>query len=402
MKYHYTAAQADGRIVEGMVEADSQSEVLAYLATKELKPIAVSTVGESVLQKKIYFRKGITAIDKIFLTKHLALMLRLGTDLFRALDILVADAERPALKSFLQEIRSTLEKGQPFYTVFANYPRDFSSVFVNLVKAGETAGGLDQTFDDLSRMLSQQEDLRRRIRSALVYPALLVVGSFVIFIFLTTFALPRIAEVFLQGNLEIPLFSKVVFTVGLFFADYVWYIVGIIVFLAVAGWFFLVRTVVGQRLFLGLLNLVPVVGRVIQRIAIQRFAATLSSLMKAGVPIVSALEITADSLGHQRLGDALKRIAQEGIAQGLTLGEAFKKEPAFPLAISSLVAIAEKAGHLDEVLMTLSTFYESEIESAIKAMVSIIEPVMLIFIGIIVALIALSIVVPVYQLVGQF
>jgi type IV pilus assembly protein PilC len=153
---------------------------------------------------------------------------------------------------------------------------------------------------------------------------------------------------------------------------------------------------------MNILGRVPVIGKVIDKIAIQRFSGTLSSLLKAGVPIVNALEITATSINHQKMSAALMRIAQEGLSKGLSIGDAFKRETVFPASVTSLITISEQSGSLDEVLATLSTFYDSEIESAIKTMVAFIEPALLVLIGFVVALIALSIIVPVYQLVGQF
>jgi type IV pilus assembly protein PilC len=403
MRFHYVATQANGRIVESDVEARTSDEVLAFLSAKGFSPISITRVKKKGLaSKQFYIGKAINATDKIFLAKHLALMLRVGTDLFRALDILITDTEKDSLKSFLKEVRVTLERGQPFYVTFARYPKYFSSVFVNLVKAGEASGSLDTTFDNLSRMLAKQEDLKRKIRAALIYPVLLLIGSFLIMIFLITFALPKIAEVFMQGGLEIPTFSKVVFTVGLFLADYVWIIFGGFAFLVIFLWYYFGKTVAGKRSLMRILGAIPVIGQVIDKIAIQRFSGTLASLLKAGVPIVNALEITATAINHQKMSAALRRIAQEGLSRGVSIGDAFKKETVFPASVTSLITISEQSGRLDDVLTTLSTFYDSEIESAIKVMVAFIEPALLILIGLVVAMIALSIIVPVYQLVGQF
>jgi len=401
-KFKYTASTSDGRVVESEVEAQSGNEVLAFLASRELKPISITQRSESKLKKWTYLGRAITTVDQVFLAKHFALMLKVGTDLFRALDVLIADSDKPALRSFLREVRASLEKGRPFYTTFARYPKYFSPVFVNLIKSGEASGTLEKVFDNLSRMLAKQEDLRRKIKSALVYPILLLIASFLILVFLVTFVLPRIAEIFLQGTMEVPIFSKIVFTTGLFLANYIEWIGGIGLALVILLWYFLAKTTTGRRFFYQFLSWVPVIKKVARQIAVQRFAGTLASLLRAGVPILDALEITAGSVGSQKMKDGLLRIANEGVAKGLTLGDAFKREPAFPVAVSSLIAISEKAGNLDEILTTLSTFYESEIESSIRALVAFIEPVLLTIIGGVVAFIALSIIVPVYQLVGQF
>lgn len=329
-------------------------------------------------------------------------MLRTGTDLFRALDILMNDFDKPAMKGLLMEIRESLEKGQPFYTTFARYPRQFDPVFVNLVKAGEISGNLESVFGELSVSLQKKEDLRRRISSALTYPIVLLSATAIIMIFLFVFVLPRLADVFMQGDLKPPAFSVFVFTLSKFMVSTLYIFFPVAALLGIVAWYFLFRTGAGRAFISVCMRHIPVVKKIVQHIAIQRFAATLSSLMRSGLPIIDSLDLTATAVGDSALQAALQRIAHEGIARGSTLGEAFRRERTFPLVISTLVAVSEKAGHLDEVLMTLSTFYESEIDSAIKSMVSLIEPLLLIILGGIVGFIALSVIVPIYQLIGQF
>lgn len=403
MKFNYTASQADGKIIKGMVEANNQSEALDFLRQNELQPISVKRAQwKRLLNLNMSLGSSITATDKIFLTKYLALMLKAGTNLFSALDILISDFKKPAVRLLLIEIKNNLEKGQPFYTTFAKYPKHFSSIFINLIKAGEISGNLELTFENLSVMLEKEEDLKRRIRSALIYPVLLLFASLGILVFLVTFALPRIAEIFLSGGLEPPIFSRVVFTVGLFIANNIWIISPVFLLASVVLYYFFFKTKFGKSVLFRFLGYVPVVNKVIERIAIQRFALTLGYLMKAGLPIIDSLELTATAVGNENIETSLKRIAHEGVARGLTIGEAFRRESNFPLVITNLISVSEKAGHLEEVLFTLSTFYESEIDASIKALVSVIEPALLVMIGGVVGLIAMSVIVPIYQLVGQF
>ena len=157
-----------------------------------------------------------------------------------------------------------------------------------------------------------------------------------------------------------------------------------------------------KKLITSIVNEIPVVKEVVRKIALQRFAATLSSLIKAGIPLTDALEITAQAVGNVDLREALMRISREGLAKGLTVGEAFKREPYFPKTVVNLIAISEKAGHIEEVLGTLSEFYTSEIDSSLKTLVSVLEPAMLLIIGFVIGLIALAIIVPIYQLTTQF
>ena len=403
MLFHYVAFQPDGKIAEGNVEASKESEVLKFLAAQGLRPISVKAALKAKTSRLAeFFGQSMTIADKVFLTRYLALMLKVGTDLFRAIDILIADMEKPVLRNFLLEMRSLLEKGQPLHQSFARYPKFFSPVFVNLIKAGESSGSLDKVFGDLSLTLEREAELRGRIRSALVYPIILLVMAIVILTFLVTFALPRIAEVFSGGGFNPPLFSRIVFGVGLFLGKYIWFVLGIGALILVSLGYFLFKTQKGRRFLNRLLNILPVVKNLVKKIALERFAGTLSALLKSGLPIIDALEITADAVGQEAITAALKRVAREGIAKGLTLGDAFKKEPAFPNVVTNLIAVSEKGGLLTEILTTLSRFYETEIDKGLKTLVSFLEPALMLIIGVVVAMIALAIIIPIYQLVGQF
>lgn len=402
-KFHFIASSENGRITEGNEEARSTSDLLAQLASRGLRPVSIKQLrGDKAFSSPRQFFGGrITINDKIFLTKYLAIMLEVGIDLFQAINILLADFEKPALRALLTEIRDSLKRGQPLYSTFMKYPRAFSPVFINLVKSGEASGSLAKIFGNLNESLTKEKELRGKIRGALIYPILLLTLSIGILLFLTTFALPRLASVFTTGGFEPPAFSKAVFTVGLFISDYIWVLLGLGAAIIIGLWIFS-KTTFGQRAMRMVLTRLPVVRKVVFRIAIEQMASTLSSLLKSGMPIIESLRITANTVTHPPVREALMRVADTGIAKGLSLGDSFRRESVFPFVVTNLVSISEKAGHLDEILETLSRFYEAEIESSIKAAVSFIEPVLLLFIGAVVATIALSIIVPVYQLVGQF
>jgi type II secretory pathway component PulF len=403
MRFYYIASQSGGKIIEGEHEAESTADVLTYLASQGLRPISLKvSKGLSETDRFKIFSHSIDIEDKVFLTKYLALMLRVGTDLLRAIDILVADFEKPALKALLIEIRTSLERGQPIHTVFLKHPKIFSSVFINMIKAGETSGNLELVFRQLSTSLQKEQDLRRQIKAAITYPIILLIASITILFILVSFALPKIANIFSSGGFEPPFFSKVVFAMGLFMGEYFWLIFALVVFFIVGAWLFTTKSITGKKIFSRMVVKAPLIGSVLRKIALQRFASTLSSLLSSGLPIIDSLEITADAVGNEELKTSLRRVAREGILKGLTIGEAFRKEPAFPRMVVNLMAISEKAGHIENILATLADFYTSEIESAVKSLVSFLEPVLLLIIGLVIGTIALSIIVPIYQLVGQF
>jgi type II secretory pathway component PulF len=402
MRFHYVASQSDGKIIEGEIEAQGLAEVLEFLAGKECKPISVKIIKKIAGPTGIFGATSITTADKIFLTRYLGLMLKVGTDLFQAIDVLMSDFDKPAVKSFLKEVRANLEKGQPFYVCFAKYPRFFDSVFVNLIKAGEASGNLDFILNTLSISLEKQQDLKNRIRGVMIYPIFLLITSFLILFFLVTFALPKIAAVFGGGGFKPPLFSRIVFAMGNFFGSYAWFIAGFLIVGAIAIFYFYKVSIAFKRFVFNLVNHLPAIGNVAVKLSLQRFAATLSSLIKAGLSLTQGIEITAQAVGNEELKEALLRISREGITKGLTVSDAFRKETIFPRVVVNLVAISEKAGHIEDVLATLADFYEKESDNSIKIMVSLIEPLLLMIMGLIVGGIALAIIVPIYQLTSQF
>jgi type IV pilus assembly protein PilC len=403
MRYRYIATRQDGSVVRDTAEAEDVEGVLQFLASQGLKPVSVERTRLRLGSMPLgLFRGRITVDDQIFLSRYLALMLKIGTSLLQAVNILIEDFRKPAVREFLLEIRTRLERGQPFHTAFARYPGVFGSVYINLVKAGEASGNLEKVFESLSVSLVKEKQFKDQVRGALMYPSILLGSSLILLFFIVTFSLPKIANVFLESGVEPPVFSKIVFSVGFFFGSFGMYIFGALVVSVVATIFLYRRSLKVRRVVTDLLGEMPVVRDLVRKMAIQRFAATSSLLIKAGIPLTKALEITADVVGHVRLRDALKRIANEGLAKGLLVGEAFRREVFFPQTVVNLIAISEKAGHIDDVLATLGDFYTTEIDNSLKTLVAFLEPLMLFTIGFFIGFIALAVIVPIFQLTAQF
>ena len=400
MLFRYIASKQDGSIVEDTLDARDVAEVLSVLAANGWKPVTIQ--GQRAHRFLTLAGGRVTVTDQIFISKYLALMLKIGTGLLEAINILIADFAKPAVREVLTAVRTSLEQGNPFWSTFARYGKVFGPAYVNLVRAGETSGNLEKTFVQLTQILTKQKELKDQIRGALIYPLLLLGGSMFILFFIVMFALPKIANVFQDGGFEPPAFSRIVFSVGLFFAAHG--ILFLVLFVAgIIGFALAFRMAPTFRKFLlSLLTELPVVRDVVKKVALQRFASILSSLIAAGMPITEALEVTAQTVTNVGLQESLQRISRDGIAKGLTVGEAFKSEPFFPVTVTSLIAISERAGHLGDVLETLADFYAKEIDGSLKSLVSFLEPVLLLFIGSIIGLIALAIIVPIYQLTSQF
>ncbi len=403
MKFQYTAIQNDGRRTRGELDVPSEKQVLEFIANKGWKPITVTPVSFfDFLRNASIFGGSISLLDQMFLVRYLALMLRVGANLSQVIDVLIADFAKPEIKAFLVEVRDSLESGAPLYVSFAKYPQFFSPVFVNLVKAGERSGNLDAVFEQLAANLGREREFRGRIVSALVYPFFLLAVASLVLIFLVIFAIPRLAGFFSSTNVTPPFFSRVVFTVGAFLNTH-FILFSVFGILSCGALFYFFRfTRFGRLTLLRFFAALPIISSLYQKISLQQFALTLSSLMKAGLPILESLNITADVVTYPGMTEAIRRVATEGVARGASLGASFRKEPVFPMMVTSLISISEKSGHIEDVLGTFAQFYESEVDIAMKRSVSFLEPMMLLIIGGLVGGIALAVILPIYQLVGQF
>jgi len=403
MLFHYLAQDPQGRIKEGNINQPNTEAVLEYLTTQKLKPLSVKPlISEEEKKGLAIFKKTLSLADKVFLTKYLALMLKVGTDLFSAIDILIQDFESGPARRFLFETRSNLEQGKPFWITFSNHPEYFSSVITNLIKAGENSGNLEATLNQVSINLERDRSLQTKVKSSLVYPVILLITSFGMIIFLVTFAVPKLGEMFLSTGQTLPTFTKIVLGTGMFLNRNIFIVFPALIAIPIALLYYFRKTQKGREKFASFMEKIPVASDLVEKMALERFASVLSSLIKAGMPIIEAIEVTAGAVGHPKYEAALLRIAKKHLTQGISMGNSFKKEAIFPAVVSNLLAIGEKAGHTEEILKTLSTFYETEIDAALKTLVSLLEPVLLMFLGVIVGGIALSLIVPVYQLVGQF
>lgn len=400
-RYSFTAVDRAGARVQGELDALDLDAALRQLAAQNLRPIAV-TAAAARKQQGSMFGGRITTADKIFLARYLSLMLKVGTDLLSAINILTDDFQKPAMRRFLMEVKRNLAQGQQFYVAFAAYPKVFSPVFVNLVRAAEQSGTLQTTFEQLTDQLQRDDEINKQVRTAMVYPAILLVVAVVIIIFLSLFALPRISKVFADTAVEPPFFSRIVFAFGGFVGDNVFLLGGLAVAFAVAVYFGVVRSTTGRRQLQRTLAATPIVKNIYRDLAVQRFASTMSSLLRAGLPIIETLHITADVVGVDSFRIALRRIADEGLSRGLSIADSFRREAAFPPVIVNLIAISEKAGHLEDVLGTIAEFYATNIQSSIKQLVTFLEPMLLLVMGFMVAIVALAIIIPIYQLTSNF
>lgn len=400
----YEAISEDGKMVVAEINSASKEEVVAVLSQKKLTPIKIELKG-SVAQKKGLSSQAIfesfTSLDKIMLIRNLAATIKAGLSISESLDILLADANKNVVRQFLLEARTGVLNGQPLSRIFENNSKYFSPIFVGMIRAGESSGALDKSLTELNRHLNREYKLIKKVKAALTYPAILIVASIGIVVVMLTFVLPRLSKSFAQNNIELPMLTKVLVAISnaLTFSPLldVAVAVGLISFIA-----YFRKTKTGKRAISYLAFKTPAVNNLVKKIMLVRFSRTLGGLIGSALSISESLTLTAKAVGNDHYEEAILA-ANDEIKNGISLSQALKDNPTlFPGFLTSLVAVGERTGSLDVVLKNFSSFYEDDVNNALKDLTTYLEPLLLLFMGLIVGLISVSILLPIYQMVGTF
>lgn len=399
----YEAFNQDGLVVKGELDIKSKKDVAEYLENKNLVPIIIQEKGEIKevhrLSSSVFER--ITIPDRIFLLRNLSAMIKAGLGLIESLDILITDAEKDLMRKILTTAKFNLEKGQPLSATFVYYKKYFSPIFIGLVKAGEISGRLAESLDELVQHLVRDYGLRKKVKSALAYPFILLVASIGVVFSLLFFVLPRLTVSLQRSGAELPLITKIVLKVSntLIYSpilDVLFIGASIMLFV------YLRRTDLGREIFARIIFRVPIVKDLIKKVAIIRFARTLASLIESGIGVIEALELSAHAVGSSVYKKAITESIEQ-VKNGVPLSKSLRQsQKLFPHLLVSMMAVGEKTGTLSDVLKNFSNFYEEEVDNTLKDLITFLEPILLLIMGLIIGAIAISILLPIYQLVGKF
>lgn len=394
--YNWEAVTKEGARKSGQMEARNRREVIDELEQRRFLPVKIAQ--QEAAKKRRFFRreKKVASLDRIMLCRHFSVMIEAGIAMEPALDILIADAEKPALRQFLKDAQDTIRRGQPLWTAFAAHGASFPGYLVGLIRAGETSGNLADAFAQGAEQLDREYKSKKQALAAMVYPAILFVMSVFLVLFLFLFAIPRLAEAFAAFTGDLPVFSRLVFATGLFFQDNV-----ILVLVSTALFFTGLITVVfsrtGRRVLAALAWHIPPVRKFLKKFAIARFSRTLGALLGAGLPLLEAIEITADSVGLDQMKLVIMS-AKERIRKGAAVTDAFRAYPEyFPHLLIGMMAIGEQTGQLSSLLLSVSEFFEEDASRSLQTLVALVEPLLLLIMGGIVGAVAVSIIIPIYQ-----
>jgi type II secretion system protein F len=399
-QYAYKAKKEDGSVVTGTLQAESERSALDSLGRMGVFPMEVETRGENghggAPAAPRHVARRIKAADVALFTRQLADLLKAGVAINRSLRTLSTQTSNRELSEIIADIEKEISGGKGLNEALAKFPRVFSGLYVSMVRAGETGGFLEDVLHRLAVFIEKDQELRSRVAAALAYPALLIViGSFAV-IFLMVFFIPRFSEIFAKmgGNLPGP--TRVVMAVSYFFRDYWMVSFGALV-LMVLGWSQLSATVTGKHFVDRLKVRFPLFGDIVRKNSVSRFARTLGTLLKSGVPILGALSISKEAMGNVVLMEDIDEAA-EGVKQGRGLADILRHSRYFPAMVIDMIAVGEEGGNLDEVLISVAESYDLQVDRAVRVFISLFEPALLLIMATLVGFIVISMLLPVFTL----
>jgi len=396
-RYSYTATSQTGEIEKGVSEAANEHELAKILREKGYILIsATEQKAKKKIELSFSFRR-VSLKEKLFFTRNFALMVRTGVPLPRALAVLASQTKNNRFKRALLDIREEVIRGKALSESMKRWPDIFPEIFWNMVKIGEESGNLEQVLENLSYQMERTYELKERVKSALIYPAVIIIAMVGIGILMLIMVVPKLSQTFNELGIELPFTTRLVIYSANFIAKF-WYLFLIIVI----GIVFLIKQILktkkGSKFFDGLVLKIPIVSSIVKGTNTAYTARTLSALINSGVPIVKSLEIISHALGNWYFKKAISESAQK-VKKGTKLSETLRSySDIFPYSFAEMIAVGEETGETSDILEDLADFAESEVENLTKNLSSAIEPVIMIIIGAAVGFFAVSMIQPIYSM----
>ncbi len=395
--FAYTALDATGRQLNGTIPADTRAEAMDHVISRGLSPISVNEEKSAAAAVKVSTSTRVSQAAVESFTRELANLLAAGLPLSKALHLLRREASSPGAKNVWSAIHDDVIGGTALADAMVKWPKVFSSVYVAMVRAGESGGFLPIVLGQIADFRTREQDLKGKVKAALVYPCVLAVFAAAVLTFLLTFFIPKFQGVFAEFGGKLPALTMVVVAASNVMIHYGWAVAIVLI----AGVIVLKRamsTDSGRRVFERALLKTPAIGKVTARFALVRFCRMLGTLVGSGVPLVSALRTAKESLGNQTLADAVGHAIEE-VQRGTALSKSLAATPIlFPASVVEMVAIAEETGRLDKELQRLSIAYESDLDRSLRMLVSLAEPIMLFITAAVIGTVVVAMLLPILEL----
>lgn len=391
---------AQGRVMKGEMEAANQAMVLARLRSQRIQPIPtrVREKGRG-LEKEITlpgFGARITAHDVMIFTRQFATMIDAGLPIVQGLEILSQQSENKAFKKVIRDIKQDVEGGFTLADALKKYPKVFDDLYVNMVAAGEVGGVLNTILNRIALFIEKANKLKKKVKGAMIYPCTIIAVAVAVVTILLLYVIPVFAELYAGMGRALPAPTQLTINVSNWFRAYFFYMVIVLAFLAVALRMYY-KTAQGRMVIDGFLLKMPVIGDLLRKVAVARFSQNMSILLSSGVPILDGLAITAKTAGNKVVERAIMD-ARVSISQGKTVAEPLAESKIFPPMVCQMVAIGENTGALDAMLKKVSDFYEDEVDNAVANLTALMEPMIMIVLGVVLGGLVISMYLPIFQL----
>jgi len=401
--YYYTARSRQGKKKTGTLAAKNKHYLAQSLRKKGYILISAENLEEdkkNILKTNFSsLFKHVSLVDKLMFTRHLSVMIGAGFSLYQGIETLAKQTKNKFFKKILKEIVNNLKQGKSLAESLAKYPRIFNDFFVNMVKVGEKGGNLKEVLKVLARQMKKDHDLRSKVRGAMFYPSVILLAMVVIIILMMTVVVPKLMVIFQEMEIELPATTKALIAISDFLTSY--FYIGILIVLVItviAGNFF--KTKQGKKALSWFFLHLPLFSKITRKINCARFARSFSSLMESGVPVVESLNVSAQTVNNIFYARSLIETAEE-IKKGERIQSHLRNyQHLYPVLVTQMIGVGEETGELSNIMQQLADFYEEEVANVMENLTSVIEPVLMIILGAAVALFAISIIQPMYSMMG--
>lgn len=383
-----------GVIQKGELAANTKEEVMALLRRQNILPISVTAKPKEL---RLSFGTGITDKDIVVFTRQLATMIDAGLPLVQCLQILGDQTENKMLAKVVTQVRSDVESGSTFAEAIKKHPKVFNDLYVNMVAAGETGGILDTILQRLAAYMEKFAKIKKQIKSAMIYPAIILTVAVGVVALLMVVVVPMLANMFADMGQALPLPTRIVITVSNFLKGWGGLVVAVSIISFIVGLVQWRKTQKGKKITDGIALKIPVMGMLIQKVSVAKFTRTLGTLVSSGVPILEGLLIVARTAGNKIVEEAILNTRQS-VSEGKTLAEPLNKAKVFPPMVTQMIAVGEATGALDNMLGKIADFYDDEVDSAVAALTSMLEPMLMIFLGTTVGFVIVAMYMPIFQM----
>lgn len=396
-EFNYVAVNKQGKREKGIIEAVDEQDLKKKLRLKGL--ILVNSIKSTKSQRKskgFKFQSSVNSYDLTLITRQMATMLESGIALLRVISIIEKQAEKPKLKEMFSQIKNDVSQGQTLSSALAKNPKYFDKLYVSMVKAGEASGSLDVVLVRLAKSKEDSEELKGKVKGAMIYPIIVIVVSFTIVYGLMSFVVPRFVEMFAGAGMKMPALTQVVINISAVMAKFWHVILGAVV----GGIFLLIKTVKspkGKEKFDKFILKIPMIGSLLRKVAVARFTRTMATLLSSGVPILLAFDIASETSGNTVISKAVV-LARNSIKEGNTIAKPLEQSGEFPVMVTQMIEVGEESGTITEMLNKISDFMETDIKQGIQGLVAAMEPLAIVIMAVLVGTIVIALFLPLFSI----